>query len=195
MSQKEQKIAVAEVTAKEQKKEAKESQYRVDAFVDAYWNGYMSAVSHSHQLLENYEDAYLHALQETLKLTEGYRRQIEELKEASQTNCYLFAGFFSVLKNDDVKTFTHSEELTNLFQDVTKRLGEMAWGPWKVAAEVAETAEKRFEENSKEFIKSLRERRKTFASFAEHVISSAKSNHRSFLRAIEDTVRPFVVTQ
>jgi hypothetical protein len=195
MSQKEQKLGVAEVIPKEQKKEAKAPQYRVDALVDTFWNGYMSAVSHTHQSLENYEDAYLLTLKETLKLTEGYRRQVEELKEASQTNCYLFKGLFSVLKNDDAKAYNHAEELTTLFQDVTKKLGEMAWGPWKVAAEIAETAEKRFEENSKEVIKSLREQRKSFASFTEHMISSAKSNHRSFLRFIEDTVRPFVVTQ
>jgi hypothetical protein len=194
MSQKEQK-GVPEGTPKEQKKEAKASQYRADAFVDTFWNGYLSAVSHTHQFLENCEEAYLLTLKETSKLTEGFRRQVEEFEEVTQSNGSWLKGFFSLSKNEDANPYPHSEELTNLFQDVTKKLGGMAWGPWKVAAEFAETAEKRFEENSKEFIQSLREQRKTFASLTEQMISSAKCYHRSFLRAIEDTVRPFVVTQ
>lgn len=187
--------AVVPITSAKEKTEMKNTDYRVDALVDSLWDGYAATVSQAQKFLESGENAYLLAIQELFKSNEEYRRQVEELKELTQPDLSSFKGFLSFWKKEDEKAKAQTEQLENLFQEVTKKLGEIAWNPWKFAVDFVEVAEKRFEENSQELVKALREQRKTFTSLNDQFVSLAKKSHRTFLRSLEDAVRPFVTAQ
>jgi hypothetical protein len=178
--------------SKEKKAEMKETTYWADSFVDTLWDDVESRLSRVREYLEDAEDAYLKAVNETTKFASEYRENLEGLiKDFTQIGREQIQNL-RIRGNDDEQddvAQASAEAQEEPLQSIVDKLEKIAWTPWKSTVELIERAEKRFEENTREYIKYRRERRKSWASLTEEYISLARKNHRAFLRALEDGLR------
>lgn len=185
------------VSKKESKKEKAVPEYRTDVWVDALWDSYSAAVSQIFKWLESSEDAFLQAVKETNRWNGKFRSHLGDLKDVAQpnnSNAYnLVNNLFFYWKKEDDQVQEKLDELDNLLQDVTRKLTELTWNPWKLASDFASNMEKQWEENLSEWVNALRNQRQIVASLTEQYISLGKNNHRTFLRTIEDRFRPLSI--
>lgn len=159
-----------------------EAVHWVGTLVDTFWNGYETGLSSWLKQVEDKEDACLRALSAVRKVSQEYRDNLEgTVRNVAQAHTEL-------LKNLGIKAVEHESQenggpSVKQWQEVTKKLEEIAWTPWQCASSWVERSEQQWEESAKEWVQFLRDRRKSWVRLNEEYVSLTKKNQRAFLES------------
>ncbi|WP_078428118.1 hypothetical protein [Alkalihalobacterium alkalinitrilicum] len=179
-----------------QKAKQKNETNVTETFVETFWDQFEVALSRISKENDERSDAYLDAVKQMNKFSGDYRKTIRGLyQETRSTNDELVKGISSSISEKlKREPSQHSQELYKQWRDITNKFEEISLTPLNQTFDMIERIEKRVEQNTEDYIKYSRNRRKAWSSVSNEYIQILREQNKQAVGRIEDSFRTFLRT-